>query len=92
MPAIILRAINFNEDSNKSKTSGERTGREVEYETISGSFVTKPEQAALTVFALYTPTADFMGSEMVNVNGGGLMNFQQKPYSFTVKDDLAQKK
>lgn len=44
-----------------------------------------PDMVALTAFALCTPMADFMVGETVNVNGGVLMNIQEKPFSFTVE-------
>ncbi|NCC43154.1 MAG: SDR family oxidoreductase [Clostridia bacterium] len=44
-----------------------------------------PDMVALTAFALCTPMADFMEGETVNVNGGVLMNIQEKPFSYTVE-------
>lgn len=44
-----------------------------------------PDLVALTVFALCTPMSDFMCGETVNVNGGVLMNIQERPFSFTVE-------
>lgn len=44
-----------------------------------------PDMVALSVFALCTPMADFMVGETVNVNGGVLMNIQERPFSFTVE-------
>lgn len=44
-----------------------------------------PDMMALSVFALCTPMADFMVGETVNVNGGVLMNIQERPFSFTVE-------
>ena len=43
-----------------------------------------PDQVALTVFAMCTPMSDYMCGETVNVNGGVLMNIQERPFSFTV--------
>lgn len=44
-----------------------------------------PDMVALSVFALCTPMADFMVGETINVNGGVLMNIQERPFSFTVE-------
>ena len=43
-----------------------------------------PDKVALTAFALCTPMADYMVGETVDVDGGVLMNIQEKPFSFTV--------
>ena len=44
-----------------------------------------PDMVALAVYAMCTPMSDFMCGETVNVNGGALMNFQKKPFSYTVE-------
>ncbi len=44
-----------------------------------------PDQVALAVYALCTPMSDFMCGETVDVDGGVLMNIQERPFSFTVK-------
>lgn len=44
-----------------------------------------PDMVALTAFALCTPMSDFMVGETVNVNGGVLMNIQERPFSFIVE-------
>ena len=44
-----------------------------------------PDEVALAVFALCTPMSDFICGEVINVNGGVLMNIQEKPFSFTVE-------
>lgn len=43
-----------------------------------------PDKVALAAFALCTPMADYMVGETVDVDGGVLMNIQEKPFSFTV--------
>ena len=43
-----------------------------------------PDQVALAVYALCTPMSRFMCGETVNVNGGAMMNLQEKPFSFTI--------
>lgn len=46
---------------------------------------TTPDQVALAVFALCTSMSDFMVGETIDINGGTLMNMQEKPFSFTVE-------
>ena len=46
---------------------------------------TNPDQVALTVFALCTSMSDFMVGETIDINGGTLMNMQEKPFSFMVE-------
>ena len=47
---------------------------------------TNPDMVALTIFALCTSMSDFICGETINVTGGSsLMNFQEKPFSFTVE-------
>ena len=44
-----------------------------------------PDQVALVVFALCTPMSDFMCGTTIDVDGGVLMNIQEKPFSFTIE-------
>lgn len=44
-----------------------------------------PDQVALAVYALCTPMSDFMCGETIDVDGGVLMNIQERPFSFTVE-------
>lgn len=44
-----------------------------------------PDQVALVVYALCTDMSQFMCGETVDVNGGAMMNLQEKPFSFTVE-------
>lgn len=43
-----------------------------------------PDQVALVVFAMCTSMSDFMAGETVDVNGGVMLSFQEKPWSYTV--------
>lgn len=48
------------------------------------SLAMNPDQVALVVFALCTPMSDFMDGTTIDVNGGALLNAQERPFSFTV--------
>ena len=44
-----------------------------------------PDQVALAVFAMCTPMSDYMYGETVDVNGGVLLSYQEKPWSYTME-------
>ena len=51
-----------------------------------------PDQVALAVYALCTPMSDFMCGETIDVDGGVLMNIQERPFSFTVEGCICKNK
>jgi len=84
-PGGMLTAGAFTQGSEAATLYGEeyvKTRQKYSHET---PVAMNPDMVALTVFALCTPMADFMVGETVNVNGGVLMNIQEKPFSFTVE-------
>ncbi|BFL46511.1 SDR family NAD(P)-dependent oxidoreductase [Lactonifactor longoviformis] len=44
-----------------------------------------PDEVARVVYAMCTPMSDFMCGAVVDVNGGATLNFQEKPFSYTVE-------
>lgn len=83
-PGGMLSAGVFTEGSKAASLYGE------EYLKVRNSHkdtpvAMNPDMIALTVFALCTPMSDFMVGETIDVNGGVLMNIQEKPFSFTVE-------
>jgi NAD(P)-dependent dehydrogenase (short-subunit alcohol dehydrogenase family) len=47
---------------------------------------TTPDEVALLVFAMCTDMANFMYGETVVADGGAILSFQEKPWSYTVED------
>ena len=47
--------------------------------------VMNPDEVALAVFAMCTSMSDFIVGETLDVDGGSLLSFQQKPWSYTVE-------
>lgn len=44
-----------------------------------------PDEVARVVYAMCTPMSDFMCGAVIDVNGGATLNFQEKPFSYTVE-------
>lgn len=84
-PGGMLSAGVFTEGSEAAKLYGEEYLKVRSSHSGETPVAMNPDLIALTVFALCTPMSDFMVGEVVNVNGGVLMNVQEKPFSYTVE-------
>jgi len=84
-PGGMLSAGVFTEGSEAASLYGEEFIKTCQAHSQATPIAMNPDMVALSVFALCTPMADFMVGETVNVNGGVLMNIQEKPFSFTVE-------
>ena len=84
-PGGMLSAGVFTEGSEAFKLYGEEYAKTRQAHSHDAPLAMNPDLIALTVYALCTPMSDFMVGEVVNVNGGVLMNIQEKPFSFTVE-------
>lgn len=47
--------------------------------------VMNPDEIALVVFAMCTAMSDFIVGETIDVDGGSMLSFQDKPWSYTVE-------
>ena len=47
--------------------------------------VTNPDEVALVVFAMCTKMSDFIVGETIDVDGGSLLSFQAKPWSYNIE-------
>lgn len=47
--------------------------------------VMNPDEVALVVFAMCTAMSDFIVGETIDVDGGSLLSFQAKPWSYTIE-------
>lgn len=47
--------------------------------------VMNPDQVALVVFAMCTAMSDFIVGETIDVDGGSLLSFQDKPWSYSIE-------
>lgn len=47
--------------------------------------VLNPDEVALVVFAMCTAMSDFIVGETIDVDGGSLLSYQAKPWSFTIE-------
>lgn len=45
-----------------------------------------PDQVALVIYAMCTSMSDYMFGETVDVNGGVLLSYQEKPWSYTLDE------
>lgn len=84
-PGGMLTAGVFKEGTEASSLYGEEYLKIKQEHSHKTPLAMNPDTIALSVFALCTPMSDFMVGETVNVNGGVLMNIQEKPFSFTVE-------
>lgn len=84
-PGGMLSAGVFTEGAEAASLYGEEYAQVKQAHSKDTPVAMNPDMVALAVFALCTPMADFMVGETVNVNGGVLMNIQEKPFSFMVE-------
>ncbi len=84
-PGGMLSAGVFKEGNEAFQLYGEEYAKVRQANGSKTPLAMNPDLIALTVFALCTPMSDFMVGETVNVNGGALMNIQEKPFSYTVE-------
>lgn len=84
-PGGMLSAGVFKEGAEAPQLYGEEFAKSRQAHGGDTPLAMNPDLIALTVFALCTPMSDFMVGETVNVNGGALMNIQEKPFSYTVE-------
>jgi len=84
-PGGMVSAGVFTEGSEAAALYGEEFLKTRQDHNNDSPVTMNPDQIALAVFALCTPMADFMVGETVNVNGGAMMNIQEKPFSYTVE-------
>lgn len=84
-PGGMLSAGVFTEGSEAAALYGEEYLKVRSSHNGETPLAMNPDMIALAVFALCTPMSDFMVGEVVNVNGGVLMNVQEKPFSYTVE-------
>lgn len=84
-PGGMLSAGVFSEGSEAFQLYGEEYVKSRQAHGKDTPLAMNPDLIALTVYALCTPMSDFMVGEVVNVNGGAMMNIQEKPFSFTVE-------
>lgn len=50
--------------------------------------VMNPDEIALVVFAMCTGMSDFIVGETIDVDGGSLLSFQAKPWSYTIEGGI----
>lgn len=84
-PGGMLSAGVFSEGSEAFQLYGEEYAKSRQEHGKDTPLAMNPDLIALAVYALCTPMSDFMVGEVVNVNGGAMMNIQEKPFSFTVE-------
>lgn len=81
---MLTRGV-FVEGTQAAAIYGAEYGKILQEHGSNSPLALNPDQVALVVYALCTPMSQFMCGETVNVNGGAMMNLQEKPFSFTVK-------
>ena len=74
----------FVEGTQAASLYGEEYTKILQEHSSDSPLALNPDQVALAVYALCTPMSRFMCGETVNVNGGAMMNLQEKPFSFTI--------
>ncbi len=74
----------FVEGTQAASLYGEEYTKIMQEHSSDSPLSLNPDQVALAVYALCTPMSRFMCGETVNVNGGAMMNLQEKPFSFTI--------
>lgn len=84
-PGGMLSAGVLKEGNEAFKLYGEEYGNVRNAHGRETPLAMNPDLIALTVFALCTPMSDFMVGETINVNGGVLMNIQERPFSYMVE-------
>ncbi|MEE0692356.1 MAG: SDR family NAD(P)-dependent oxidoreductase [Lachnospiraceae bacterium] len=84
-PGGMLSAGVFTEGNEAAELYGEEYVKVRKSHGKDTPVAMNPDEVALAVFALCTPMSDFICGEVINVNGGVLMNIQEKPFSFTVE-------
>lgn len=84
-PGGMLSAGVFTEGTEAGALYGEEYHKVRQLHNGKTPVAMNPDMVALTAFALCTPMSDYMVGETVNVNGGVLMNIQERPFSFTVE-------
>lgn len=84
-PGGMLSAGVFTEGTEAAALYGEEYQKVRQAHQGQTPVAMNPDMVALSVLALCTPMSDFMVGETVNVNGGVLMNIQERPFSFMVE-------
>lgn len=81
---ITFGAMNCN--ASASKLYGEEWDSDVGENSVDMPIADSPDDVALMIFALCTDMSNFMFGQVIDVDGGSQFTFQEKPWSYTMKD------